>query len=61
MVKEDESRLNAFGSALGSLDLTEAMRLGEYRVTFWDQGRKRGNRRRRRCSASRNTNFPNSK
>jgi uncharacterized protein YfaS (alpha-2-macroglobulin family) len=32
--------LNAFGSAWGSLDLTEAMPLGEYRVTFYEQGRK---------------------
>ncbi|MDB6112979.1 MAG: Large extracellular alpha-helical protein, partial [Pedosphaera sp.] len=41
-VKEDKVTLNAFGSAWGSLELTESMPLGEYRVTFWDQGRKRG-------------------
>ena len=40
-VKEDKARLNAFGSAWGSLELTETMPLGEYRVTFWDEGRKR--------------------
>ncbi|HWD94563.1 MAG TPA: alpha-2-macroglobulin family protein [Verrucomicrobiae bacterium] len=36
-VKEAEVKLNAFGSAAGALDLTETMRLGEYRVIFWDQ------------------------
>jgi uncharacterized protein YfaS (alpha-2-macroglobulin family)/tetratricopeptide (TPR) repeat protein len=39
-VKEDKVTLNAFGSAWGSLDLTETMPLGEYRVNFWDEGRK---------------------
>lgn len=34
-VKESEAKLNAFGSAFGSLDVTETMRLGEYRVNFW--------------------------
>src|SRR6185436_193643 len=34
VIKEADVKLNAFGSAFGSLDLTEAMRLGEYRVTF---------------------------
>src|SRR5581483_4098671 len=38
-VKEDKVKLNAFGSVWGSLDLTEAMPLGEYQVTFWDEGR----------------------
>jgi hypothetical protein len=38
-VKEDKVKLNAFGSAWGSLDLTETMPLGEYQVTFWDQGK----------------------
>ena len=39
-VKEAKTSLNAFGSAWGSLDLTESMPLGEYRVTFWDEGRR---------------------
>ncbi|MDB6124141.1 MAG: Large extracellular alpha-helical protein [Pedosphaera sp.] len=39
-VKEDKATLNAFGSAWGSLELTETMPLGEYHVTFWDAGRK---------------------
>jgi hypothetical protein len=38
-LKADKVTLNAFGSAWGSLDLTEQMPLGEYRVTFWDKGR----------------------
>ena len=41
-VKADKLKLNAFGSAWGSLELTEAMPLGEYRVQFWDEGRKAG-------------------
>lgn len=41
-VKADKARLNAFGSAWGSLELTESMPLGEYRVQFWDEGRKHG-------------------
>ncbi len=41
-VKADKAKLNAFGSAWGALDLTEAMPLGEYRVQFWDEGRKHG-------------------
>lgn len=41
-VKEGQAVLNAFGSAWGSLELTEAMLLGEYQVTFWDEGRSRG-------------------
>jgi uncharacterized protein YfaS (alpha-2-macroglobulin family) len=36
VVKEGDVKLNAFGSVFGSLDLTETMRLGEYRVTFRD-------------------------
>jgi uncharacterized protein YfaS (alpha-2-macroglobulin family) len=40
-IKEDKVSLNAFGSAWGSLDLTEAMPLGEYHITFWDEGKKR--------------------
>jgi alpha-2-macroglobulin len=38
-IKEGKAELNAFGSAWGSVDLTEAMPLGEYRVNFWDEGR----------------------
>ena len=38
-VKEGKTDLNAFGSASGSVGLTEAMPLGEYRVNFWDDGR----------------------
>jgi alpha-2-macroglobulin len=34
LVKEGDVTLNGFGSAFGSLDLTETMRLGEFRVTF---------------------------
>lgn len=41
-VKEDKVKLNTFGSAWGSLELTEQMPLGEYRVQFWDEGRKNG-------------------
>ncbi len=39
-VKADRARLNQFGSAWGSLDLTDKMPLGEYRITFYDEGRK---------------------
>ncbi|MDB6022442.1 MAG: Large extracellular alpha-helical protein, partial [Pedosphaera sp.] len=39
-VKEDKITLNAFGSAWGSLALTETMPLGEYNVTFWNEGKK---------------------
>jgi alpha-2-macroglobulin len=38
-VKEGKAELNAFGSAWGSLELTEGMPLGEYRVNFWELGR----------------------
>ncbi len=38
-VKEGKAELNAFGSAWGSLELSESMPLGEYRITFWDAGR----------------------
>ena len=38
-VKSDKIKFNEFGSVWGSLDLTEKMPLGEYRVTFWDEGR----------------------
>jgi uncharacterized protein YfaS (alpha-2-macroglobulin family) len=40
-VKADKATLNAFGSAWGTLELTEQMPLGEYNVQFWDEGRKR--------------------
>ncbi len=39
-VKADKATLNAFGSAWGALELTEAMPLGEYQIQFWDEGRK---------------------
>ncbi|HSP06346.1 MAG TPA: MG2 domain-containing protein, partial [Acidobacteriota bacterium] len=38
-INEGKAKLNAFGSAWGSADLTEAMPLGEYRITFYDEGR----------------------
>ena len=38
-VTEGKTTLNAFGSAWGTLSLTETMPLGEYKVTFWDEGR----------------------
>ncbi len=41
-VKEDKVKLNTFGSAWGALELTEQMPLGEYRIQFWDAGRKNG-------------------
>jgi alpha-2-macroglobulin len=41
-VKSDKAKLNTFGSAWGTLELTEAMPLGEYRIQFWDEGRRNG-------------------
>ena len=38
-ISDGKSRLNAFGSAWGAVELTEAMPLGEYRVAFWDENR----------------------
>src|SRR5262249_36921857 len=38
-VKDGKAELNAFGSAWGSLELTESMPLGEYKINFWDAGR----------------------
>jgi uncharacterized protein YfaS (alpha-2-macroglobulin family) len=38
-IKKGKAKLNSFGSAWGSLELTEAMTLGEYQVVFWDEGR----------------------
>jgi alpha-2-macroglobulin len=40
MVKTGEAKLNQFGSAWGSLELTAQMPLGEYQVAFWNQGHK---------------------
>ena len=39
LLKEGDVKLNAFGSAFGSLDLTETMRLGEYNIEFHELGR----------------------
>src|SRR5262249_27946046 len=39
-VKDGKTELNAFGSAWGSLELTESMPLGEYKISFWDSGRR---------------------
>jgi len=39
-VSEGKSTLNAFGSAWGSLELTEQLPLGEYNIQFWDEGRR---------------------
>ena len=38
-VKEGTATLNAFGSAWGSLELSEEWPLGEYQVQFWDEGK----------------------
>jgi uncharacterized protein YfaS (alpha-2-macroglobulin family) len=38
-VTEAKATLNAFGSAWGSLELTEQLPLGEYNIQFWDDGR----------------------
>ncbi|HEX3143294.1 MAG TPA: MG2 domain-containing protein, partial [Pyrinomonadaceae bacterium] len=38
-VTEAKATLNSFGSAWGSLDLTEQLPLGEYNIQFWDDGR----------------------
>src|SRR6266850_1872524 len=38
-VTEGKASLNAFGSAWGSLELTEQLPLGEYNIQFWDEGR----------------------
>ncbi len=43
-VKEDKAKLNTFGSAWGTLDLTEQMPLGEYRITFWEEGHRNDRR-----------------
>ena len=41
-VKDGTATLNAFGSAWGSLELSEEWPLGEYQVYFYDQGRHTG-------------------
>ena len=41
-VKADKSKLNSFGSAWGTLELSESMPLGEYRIQFWDADRRHG-------------------
>ncbi len=38
-VSEGKATLNSFGSAWGSLELTEQLPLGEYNIQFWDHGR----------------------
>jgi uncharacterized protein YfaS (alpha-2-macroglobulin family) len=38
-IREAKVSLNSFGSAWGTLDLTESMTLGAYQITFYDQGR----------------------
>lgn len=40
-VHEGTATLNSFGSAWGSLELTERMPLGEYSILFWEQGRRK--------------------
>ncbi len=39
-VTAGRARLNEFGSAWGSLSFSESMPLGEYHITFWDEGRR---------------------
>ena len=39
VLKSDKVKLNAFGSATGSLDLKKEMPLGEYQIQFWNEGR----------------------
>lgn len=41
-VSEGNATLNAFGSAWGSLELSEQLPLGQYNIQFWDQGRNTG-------------------
>jgi uncharacterized protein YfaS (alpha-2-macroglobulin family) len=41
-VSEGKATLNSFGSAWGKLELTEAMPLGAYNVSFYDEGRQHG-------------------
>ncbi|MEW6129056.1 MAG: alpha-2-macroglobulin family protein [Acidobacteriota bacterium] len=39
-VSDGKTKLNQFGSAWGAVELKESMPLGEYRIVFWDEGRK---------------------
>lgn len=39
-VKEGKLKLNSFGSAWGSLELTTTMPLGEYKINFLEQGKR---------------------
>ncbi|MCH8819973.1 MAG: alpha-2-macroglobulin, partial [Acidobacteria bacterium] len=39
-IHQFKATLNAFGSAWGSLEVTEKMPLGEYQIQFWDEGRR---------------------
>ena len=39
-IKEEKLTLNPFGTAWGAIEVTEKMALGEYRVTFYDSGKK---------------------
>jgi len=41
-VSEGKATLNDFGSAWGSLELTEQLPLGEFNIQFWDAGRANG-------------------
>ena len=41
-VSEGKATLNTFGSAWGSLELSEQLPLGQYNIQFWDQGRNTG-------------------
>ncbi|MEE8269977.1 MAG: alpha-2-macroglobulin family protein, partial [Nitrospinaceae bacterium] len=40
-LKKGKLKLNEFGSAWDSLELSEKIPLGEYRVTFWTKGRRK--------------------
>ena len=60
-VSEGKATLNTFGSAWGSLELTEQLPLGEYKVQFWDQGRVQTALAMPRCFGWKNTNCPSSK
>ncbi len=40
-LKKGKLKLNEFGSAWDSIELSEKIPLGEYRVTFWTKGRKK--------------------
>ncbi|NIQ02803.1 MAG: alpha-2-macroglobulin, partial [Nitrospinaceae bacterium] len=40
-LKNGKLKLNDFGSAWGSLKLTDKIPLGEYRISFWSKGRKK--------------------